>query len=77
MSKIDDVISKTSQTANSLDILIAQTAYTLDCLMALRNIQNSGDCNECANRGCLYKPKAGQLTRYNCPLFRKKAEAEE
>jgi hypothetical protein len=77
MSKIDDVIEKTTQAATSLDKLIAQTAHTLDCLIALRNIQNSGDCNECANRGCLYRPEAGQMTRYNCPLFMKKAEAEE
>ena len=48
-----------------------------DCLKTLRMIWNSGDCNDCGNRGCLYKPKLGHLVRYNCPFYRKEVKADE
>ena len=41
-------------------------------LKALKEIWDSGDCNDCRNRGCLYKPKLGHLVRYNCPFYRKR-----
>ena len=40
-------------------------------LKALKEIWDSGDCNDCRNRGCLYKPKLGHLVRYNCPFYSK------
>lgn len=53
-----------------LDDTIADVAYLLDCLRALRNIYTTGDCNECIKKmECLYVPKAGQIVRYNCPFF--------
>ncbi len=53
-----------------LDDAISQTAYMLDCLMALRNIYNSGSCNDCGNEICCkYKPEPGQMVRYNCPFY--------
>lgn len=55
---------------NKLDGLISSVAYTLDCLRALRDIQDAGDCNTCGiKRECRYAPKPGQLTRYNCPFY--------
>lgn len=52
-----------------LDDLIAQKAYELDCLRAYRNIVDSGDCNDCQNKECEWKPKIGNLVRYNCPHY--------
>lgn len=55
-----------------LDDAISQTAYILDCLMALRNIHDSGSCNDCVVRDvCERKPKPGQMVRYNCPFYEK------
>lgn len=45
-------------------------------LKALKEIWDSGDCNDCGNRGCLYKPKLGHLVRYNCPFYRKEVKAD-
>ena len=61
---------------SKLDDIIAQKAYELDCLMAYRTIEVSGDCNTCvARKDCEYVPKAGQLVRYNCPHYTKLTEA--
>lgn len=56
-----------------LDDVIADVAYILDTLMAYRNIAETGNCNECSKKDCQWKPKPGQLARYNCPHY----EAEE
>lgn len=51
--------------------------YLYDCLSALKNIQDCGDCNVCANKkDCQHVPKAGQMVRYNCPFYKKEGEAE-
>lgn len=56
---------------NNLDRAIRDTAYILDSLMALRNIYQTGSCNECeAAKTCEYAPKPGQTVRYNCPFYR-------
>lgn len=34
------------------------------------------DCNTCADRDCKYMPKPGQVTRFNCPLWRGKDDTE-
>ena len=58
-----------------LDDAISQTAYILDCLMVLRNIYDSGSCNDCGSiRVCQCKPKLGQMVRYNCPFYEKEGE---
>lgn len=58
-----------------LDEIISNTAYTLDCLMALRKIYESGNCNECKiAKDCPYAPKPGQQVRYNCPGFSRAKE---
>ena len=59
----------------TLDEAIANTAYILDSLMALRNIQKCGCCNDCGIAEiCKVKPKVGQMVRYNCPFWTKKEE---
>ncbi len=57
------------ESMSRLDEAIASVAYILDCLRAYRDIVNSGDCNRCDNKGCEWKPKVGELVRYNCPFF--------
>ena len=58
-----------------LDEVIENVGYILDCLMAYRNILQTGDCNNCAISGkCKYCPKPGQMVRYNCPFYQKEEE---
>lgn len=53
-----------------LDDAIAKVAYIADCLMAYRNINETGrDCNQCAAVECTYKPRPGQIVRHNCPHY--------
>lgn len=56
-----------------LDDSIADVAYILDCLIVLKQIQESGDCNDCKiQKTCKYVPKPGQQVRYNCPFYEEK-----
>ena len=60
-----------------LDDAIANTAYILDSLMVLRNIQECGCCNDCGIANiCKVKPKLGQMVRYNCPFWVAKEDSE-
>lgn len=34
------------------------------------SVSKTPDCNTCADRHCKYRPKPGQTTRFNCPLWR-------
>ena len=62
---------------SKLDEAISNTPYILDSLMALRNIQESGSCNDCGIAwACQMKPQPGQMVRYNCPFWVKQ-EGEE
>ena len=58
-----------------LDDAIANVAYILDTLIVYRNIVEKGDCNICKNKDCQWKPKVGQLVRYNCPHYKAEDEA--
>lgn len=58
---------------DKLDNAIANTAYILDCLRALKDILETGDCNNCGT-DCVCKPKAGQMVRYNCPFYMKQGK---
>ena len=40
-----------------------------DWLKCLKEIWGHGDCNVCRNGECKWKPKPGQLVRYNCPHY--------
>lgn len=50
---------------------ISDVAYILDNLMLLRQIQQTGNCNNCKNENCGHIPRAGQMVRYNCPFYEK------
>lgn len=56
---------------NKLENTITYVGYIFDCLTALRNILETGDCNNCKVKNCIYKPKVGQMVRYNCPFYKK------
>lgn len=38
-------------------------------LTVLKEILDSGNCNDCRNGQCEWMPKLGQLIRYNCPHY--------
>ena len=61
-----------------LDDAIAVVSYIYDCLMAYRNIIQTGDCNSCKKkRTCKYAPKVGQMVRYNCPFYEQEGDSDE
>lgn len=55
---------------DKLDEAIAGTAYILDSLRLLREILETGNCNDCSNKKCEYMPQIGQRVRYNCPFYK-------
>lgn len=40
------------------------------------DVANKPHCNDCVDKECKYRPRPGEVTRFNCPLHRSK-EAEE
>lgn len=49
--------------------LEAEHRQMAEWLRCLKEIWNSGDCNDCRKGQCEWKPKLGQLVRYNCPHY--------
>lgn len=47
----------------------AEHRQLAEWLKALKEIWDSGDCNDCRNGQCEWKPKLGQLVRFNCPHY--------
>lgn len=62
---------------DKLNDAILNVAYILDCLRCLRNICETGDCNNCKSKPtCDMKPEPGQMVRYNCPFYVKDDDNE-
>lgn len=38
-----------------------------------KHIAQQPDCNDCAKKECMYRPKLGEYVRKNCPLWLRKA----
>lgn len=38
--------------------------------VAFEDVASKPDCNTCCDRSCMYRPRAGETTRFNCPLWR-------
>lgn len=56
-----------------LDDAISEIAYVLEALEAYRQIERTGNCNSCSeSKNCKYRPKWGELTRYNCPFYKRR-----
>ena len=46
-------------------------------LKALKEIWNSGDCNDCLHsKNCTIRPKLGQMVRYNCYQYERRIDEE-
>lgn len=46
-----------------------------DWLKALKEIWDSGDCNDCLHaRNCTIRPKLGQMVRYNCYHYERRID---
>lgn len=63
--------------------IVRQLRDELEKVTAERNIYKiffndvtaCGDCNDCGNlKTCKYKPRIGETTCFNCPLWRNKVE---
>lgn len=53
-----------------LDNLIVDISYVCTCLQTLKEILESGNCNDCGKMlECEFVPKWNQLVRYNCPHY--------
>lgn len=37
--------------------------------VAFEDVASKPDCNTCCDRSCMYRPRAGETTRFNCPLW--------
>lgn len=61
---------------NTCSEFASEQRQLAEWLKALKEIWDSGDCNDCGNRGCLYKPRVGRLVRYNCPFYSKEVKNE-
>lgn len=40
----------------------------------IKALITKGCCNDCGKKDCEYRPKWGEVVRFNCPLWEKKAE---
>lgn len=40
-----------------------------DCINYYVRITSYHDCNDCGEKTCQYKPRLGETTRINCPLW--------
>jgi len=76
--KQDGTVHWRQRTMDRLDKTIGDVKYILDCLLALRDISRTGNCNECERRRglgvCDYAPGIGYPARYNCPFFERNSE---
>lgn len=46
-------------------------------LRALKEIWDSGDCNDCLHaRNCTIRPKLGQMVRYNCYQYERRIDED-
>lgn len=34
------------------------------------DVANKPDCNTCMDKECVYRPKPGEITRFNCQLWK-------
>ena len=43
-----------------------------ECIKYYIRVSACHDCNDCGMKACQYRPKPGQTTRINCPLWIRK-----
>lgn len=55
---------------DSLNKLIEEAEdSTKEYLILLRDILNTGSCNDCKHKDCKCMPNYGDIARYNCPFY--------
>ena len=57
--------------------LEAEHRQMAEWLKALKEIWDSGDCNDCLHsKNCTIRPKLGQMVRYNCYQYKRRIDEE-
>lgn len=52
--------------------------YVVDCINYYQTMSSCNDCNDCGKKlKCEYEPKAGEITRINCPLWEDKLNTDK
>lgn len=70
---LDDWCDGEQWKQNALEL--ARNNFRLaDYLECLKEIWESGDCNTCKKKYCEYKPRVGQLVRYNCMFYEREKQ---
>ena len=46
--------------------------HAADCITYTNKVTSFHDCNDCGKKDCKYRPKLGEMTRINCPLWESK-----
>lgn len=65
-----DQIVKLSLENSNLKKQLAEVTWERDSLRIFYNdVVSKPDCNTCKNKNCEYRPKSGDTTRFNCPLW--------
>jgi predicted nuclease with TOPRIM domain len=59
-----------SEVGKRLDELEQVKAERETYKMFFDDVTGKPDCNDCGRLECEYKPKVGETTRFNCPLWR-------
>ena len=67
--KYCDAVEEGLKPDDFCDSCASEHRQLADWLKALKEIWDSGDCNDCRNGQCEWKPKLGHLVRYNCPHY--------
>ena len=62
---------------SNLDEVISNLSNVLDYLRDYQDIQELPTCNDCADSRCFYRPKPGQMVRFNCPLWQSELTKKE
>lgn len=67
ISKIDKLKVEKSKLEKELEQVKAERETYK---MFFDDVTGKPDCNDCGRLECEYKPKVGETTRFNCPLWR-------
>ena len=63
--------------AKGCEQLISLYRQLAEWLKALKEIWDSGDCNDCLHsKNCTIRPKLGQMVRYNCYQYERRIDGE-
>lgn len=67
--KIADTFEETLKNKIACRECASEHRQLAEWLKVLKEIWDSGCCNDCRNGQCKWKPKLGQFVRFNCPHY--------